>query len=70
MYLNDRTGVAAEIPDSADLTAALADSQILVQTSVAVLAEMSLSSPRKLFIFIIKKCIYRIKVSKNKLIYF
>ena len=34
-------------------------------TSVAVLAEISLRSPRKLFIFIIKKIIYRIKVSKK-----
>ena len=33
--------------------------------SVAVLAEISLRSPRKLFVFIIKKIIYRIKVSKN-----
>ena len=33
--------------------------------SVAVLAEISLWSPRKLFIFIIKKIIYRIKVSKK-----
>ena len=38
--------------------------------SSAVLAEISLRSPRKLFIFIIKKYIYRIKVSKNKLIKF
>ena len=37
-------------------------------TSVAVLAEMSLRSPRKLVIFIIKKYIYRIEVSKNKFI--
>ena len=34
-------------------------------TSVAVLAEISLRSPRKSFIFIIKKYIYRIKVSKK-----
>ena len=34
--------------------------------SVAVLAEISLRSPRKLFIFIINKYICRIKVSKNK----
>ena len=33
--------------------------------SVAVLAEISLRSPRILFIFIIKKYIYRIKVSKK-----
>ena len=39
-------------------------------TSVAVLAEISLRSPRKLFIFIIKKIIYRIKISKNKFISF
>ena len=32
--------------------------------SVTVLAETSLRSPRKLFIFIIKKYIYRMKVSK------
>ena len=35
--------------------------------SDAVLAEMSLRSPRKLFIFIIKKYISRIKVSKKML---
>ena len=35
--------------------------------SVAVLAEISLRSPRKLFIFIIKKYFYRVKVSKNKI---
>ena len=39
-----------------------------VMRSVAVLAEISLKPPRKIFIFIIKKYIYRIKVSKNKLI--
>ena len=33
--------------------------------SVAVLAEVSLSSPRKILIFIIKKYINRIKVSKK-----
>ena len=32
------------------------------QTSVADLAETSLSSPRKLFIFIVKNLFYRIKV--------
>ena len=36
-----------------------------VTNGVAVLAEISLKSPRKLFIFIIKKNIYRIKVSKK-----
>ena len=42
-----------------------------VQSSVAVLAEISLKSPRKLFIFVIKKHIYRIKISKiNKLFNF
>ena len=35
-------------------------------SSVAVLAEISLSSPRKLFIFTIKKYFYWIKVSKKK----
>ena len=39
-------------------------------SSVAVSAEISLRSPRKLFIFIIKRYIYRIEVSKNKLINF
>ena len=34
-------------------------------TNVAVSAEIALRSPRKLFIFIIKKYIYRIKVSKK-----
>ena len=33
--------------------------------SVAVLAETSLKSPRKLFIVIIKKCFYWIKVSEK-----
>ena len=37
-----------------------------IQASVAVLAELSLRSPQKLCIFIIKKNIYRIKVSQNK----
>ena len=37
-------------------------------TSVAVLAEISLRSPRKLFIFIIEKYNYRIKVSKKQII--
>ena len=35
--------------------------------SVAVVAERSLRSPRKLFIVIIKKYVCRIKVSKNKI---
>ena len=35
-------------------------------TSVAVLAEISIRSPRKLFIFNIKKYIFRIKVSRKK----
>ena len=38
--------------------------------SVAVLAEISLRSPRKLFIFIIYKIIYRIKVPKKQIIWF
>ena len=32
---------------------------------VAILAEISLRSPPKIFIFIIKECIFRIKVSKK-----
>ena len=36
-----------------------------VVSSASFLAELSVSSPRKLFIFIIKKYIYRIKVSKK-----
>ena len=36
-------------------------------TSVAVLAEISLRSPRKVFNFIIERHTYRMKVSKNKL---
>ena len=36
-----------------------------VHVSVAVLAEISLMSPQKIFIFIIKKKYYRIKVSKK-----
>ena len=38
--------------------------------SVAVLAEIPRRSPQKLFIFIIKKFICWLKVSKNKIIYF
>ena len=41
------------------------DATMVVMTSVAVLAEISLRSPRKLFIFIIKHIMYRIKVSKK-----
>ena len=41
-----------------------------VSGSVAVLAEISLRSPRKIFILTIKSYIYRIKVSKNRLIKF
>ena len=37
-----------------------------LSSSVAVLAEISLRSPRKLFIFIIKQYIFRIKVSKKQ----
>ena len=37
-----------------------------VQVSVAVLAEIPLRSPQKIFIFIIKKIICWVKVSKNK----
>ena len=37
-------------------------------SSVPVFAVISLGSPRKLFIFTIRKCIYRIKLQKNKLI--
>ena len=40
------------------------------RSSVAVLAEILLRSPQKIFIFIIKKYVYRIKVSKNKIIRF
>ena len=36
--------------------------------SVAVLAEILLRSPQKLFIFIIKKNVCWVKVSKNKII--
>ena len=39
-------------------------------SSVAVSAEIPLGSPQKLFIFIIKKNICWVKVSKNKIIYF
>ena len=41
---------------------------LIVFISVAVLAEISLRSPRKLFILMINKYFYRIKVSKNQLI--
>ena len=37
-----------------------------VPSSVAVIAKILLRSPRELFISNIKKCIYRIKVSKKK----
>ena len=39
-------------------------------SSVAVLAEILLRSPQKIFIFIIKKNIFLVKVSKYKIIYF
>ena len=38
-----------------------------VYVSVAVLAEISLRSPRKVFILITKKISYRIKVSEKKI---
>ena len=41
-----------------------------MHASVAVLAEIPLRSPHKLFIFIIKQIICWFKVSKNKIIYF
>ena len=47
----------------------LGDSIRRVPTSVAVLAEIPLRSPQKLFIFIIKKKCW-VKVSKNKIIQF
>ena len=40
----------------------------IIAISVAVLADISLRLPRKLFIFIIKNILDRIKVSKNTLI--
>ena len=40
----------------------------MVTDSVAVLAEISLRSPRKILIFHIKKSIFRIKVSNKKII--
>ena len=40
----------------------------LVVGSVAVLAEIPLRSPKKIFIFIIKKIICWLKESKNKII--
>ena len=49
------------------MTAATAD---LVTTSVAALAEISLRSPRKLFIFIIIKKYIGSKYPKNKLFNF
>ena len=52
------------------LKQAIAPDPLHISSSVAVLAEISLSSPRKLFIFIIKKYISRIKVSKNMIIWF
>ena len=42
------------------------DGTARVESSVAVLAEITLRSPQKIFILIIKKYIYRIKVKKNK----
>ena len=49
-------------------TSSMHQSQNHIVSSVAVLAEILLRSPRKLFIFIIKKIICRIELSKNKLI--
>ena len=45
----------------------VAAAQVAVGISVAAWAEIPLRSPRKLFIFIIKKIIYWVKVSKNKI---
>ena len=42
----------------------------LLVTSVAVLAEIPLRSPQKIFVFIIKKYICWVKESKNKIILF
>ena len=42
----------------------------LVLPTVALLAETSIRSPRKLLIFTIEQCIYRIKVSKKQIIKF
>ena len=41
---------------------------VLLPTSVAVSAEIPLRSPQKIFIFIIKKIIFWVKVSKNKIL--
>ena len=48
----------------------LAKPATLVETSVAVVAEISLRLPRKLFIFIDIKYIYWIKITKIMLIKF
>ena len=40
--------------------------EAMVLASVAVLAEILVRSPRKLFTFVINKYTYRIKVSKEK----
>ena len=56
------------LADIAAETKALVQTAVQVQlaVSVAVLAEISLRSPRKLFILIIQKCIFRSKVSPKK----
>ena len=56
--LQRRAGYA-QVHDELLLTEAMASTV----TSVAVFAEILLRSPRNLFIFIIKKYVYRIKVS-------
>ena len=42
----------------------------LMIPSASYLAEISVSSPRKLLVFIIQKCLFWIKVSKKQYIYF
>ena len=62
----NQAGVGNKITGA--VTDAAAVLKLLLASSVAVLAKILLSSPRKLVVIIIRKRIYRIKVSENKII--
>ena len=64
-------GVAVSWASKKQLTVALSTLEAEYESatfSVAVLAEIPLRSPQTIFIFIIKKIICWVKVSKNKII--
>ena len=69
--MQDKLFSAAEIASAADSSRKRRRSTVgsdrcaIVNASVAVLAEILLRTPRKLFIFIIRKYIYRMKVSRD-----